>query len=81
LRARSQMHRWEEEAELVGYEMEWTVRYFAYNKKVWEERGEIAERPGPAAYAARKAAMWCDIATDADRAFSVLNMSYSRQVI
>jgi hypothetical protein len=75
------MHRWEEEVGLVGYEMEWTVRYFAYNKKVWEERRNIAQRAGPASYAARKAAMWHDVATDADRVFSVLNGSYNRQFI
>jgi hypothetical protein len=72
------MLRWDEEVKLVGYEMEWTVRYFAYKKDVWEER-KIAEHPGPASYAARKAAMWYAMALDADLQFSVVNGSYIRQ--
>jgi hypothetical protein len=71
------MHRWKEEVELVGYEMGWTVRYFAHNREVWEERRKNAKHAGPASYAARKAAMWGDIATDADNAFSVVNRSYT----
>jgi hypothetical protein len=72
------MLRWEEEVKLVGYEMVWTVRYFVYNKEVWEGR-KGGEHQGPASYAARKAAMWSSIANDADQAFSIVNKSYSRQ--
>ena len=79
LRARSQKHRWEEEVTLVCYEMVWTVSYFAHNQKVWEERMRNAQRPGPASYAARKAAMWCALATDADGTFSQVNRSYSQR--
>jgi hypothetical protein len=77
LRARAQKLRWEEEVELVGYEMVWTVRYFAHNKGVWEKRRN-ATPPGPASYAARKAAMWCTLASDADQAFSQVNRSYRK---
>jgi hypothetical protein len=34
---------------LVGYEMMWTVRYFAYNKEVWEGRRNT-KLLGPAVY-------------------------------
>ena len=71
------MHCWAEEVKLVGYEMVWTICYFAYNKEVWEERRKNAKHPGPAAYMARKAAMWYAIATDGDGAFSLVNRSYS----
>jgi hypothetical protein len=78
LRARSQKLRWEEEVMLVCYEMQWTVRYFLYNKEVWEERRN-PQCPGPASYAARKAAMWFALATDADRTFAQVNKLYNRQ--
>ena len=54
---------------LVRYEMEWTHRYFVYNEEVWEGRRD-GVRPGPASYAARKAAMWRALATDADQRFA-----------
>jgi hypothetical protein len=63
---------------LVCYEMEWTVRYFLYNKEVWEERRN-PECPGSASYAARKAAMWFALAADADQTFAHVNRLYSRQ--
>ena len=58
--------------------MEWTVRYFEHNKEVWEDR-RVAGCPGPASYAARKATMWGDIATDADQIFALVNRSYTRR--
>jgi hypothetical protein len=73
------MHRWGEEVMLVGYEMVWTIRHFAHNMEVWEQRGKDGEHPGATAYAARKAAMWGGMAADADRAFAMVNNSYSRQ--
>ncbi len=71
------MHHWAEEVKLVGYEMVWTVHYFVHNMEVWEERQKNSEHPGPAAYAACKAAMWCAMANDADQAFSQGNRSYT----
>ncbi|KAF8813481.1 hypothetical protein BYT27DRAFT_7084446 [Phlegmacium glaucopus] len=42
LGARAQKNRWKEEHILVGYEMEWSVRYFLYWEKVWEEHCNVA---------------------------------------
>ncbi|KAF8805730.1 hypothetical protein BYT27DRAFT_7073044, partial [Phlegmacium glaucopus] len=52
-------NRWKEEQILVGYEMEWSVRYFLYQAKVWEECCNVAAlSPGAIAYAARQNACW-----------------------
>jgi hypothetical protein len=63
LRARAQSGRWNEEVVLVGYEMQWTIRYFFNKADHWEnllaaqkETGHLTL--GPAAYAAQKAGMW-----------------------
>ena len=76
--ARAQNLRWEEEVILVGYEMTWTVRYFTYNKELWEGRRNVTG-PGPASYATRKAAMWNTLAINADRTFAQVNKSYVSQ--
>ncbi|KAF8344802.1 hypothetical protein F5887DRAFT_885713 [Amanita rubescens] len=77
LRARAQMHRWSEEVTLVGYEMRWTVQYYVSNMKVWEAR-MANPMSGPAAYAARKSAMWKSMAMDAEDTFEQGNKSYVR---
>lgn len=76
LRARAQKHRWEEEVVLVGHEMEWTVRYFLYNKKLWN--GQKGCQGGAGAYAARAAAMWHAMAKQAEDKFTSVNISYCR---
>lgn len=76
LRARAQQHRWDEEVVLVRHEMEWTARYFLYNMKLWDGRKEC--RAGPAAYAARKAAMWHVMAQHAEEKFTNANALYFR---
>lgn len=80
LRARSQMHRWDEEVKLVGYEMVWTVRYFVHQMEVWDQKRKDAGHPGAASYAARKAAMWCAMARDADQTFSMVNRLYTQRL-
>jgi hypothetical protein len=54
--------------------MQWTIRYFLYKADHWEnlaaaqnEGGNMAL--GPAAYAARKAAMWRWLALKANKCF------------
>ena len=73
LRARAQNGRWNEETILVGYEMRWTVRYFLHKAEQWDHLGAGNESsglaPGPAAYAARKAAMWRWVASKAKKHF------------
>jgi hypothetical protein len=73
LRARALNNRWKEELTLVGYEMEWTTRYFLYRAGKWQVQCPEA---GPSAYAARQAAQWGGLASEADRAFGVVNREY-----
>ena len=78
LRARAQSGRWSEEAILVGYEMQWTVRYFLHQAQQWDDRCDAENEirslaPGPAAYAARKAAMWRWVALKAKKCFLKVN--------
>jgi hypothetical protein len=70
------MQRWKEELILVGHEMEWTVRYFIYQSGVWRDRKSVEESmydAGAAAYAARKEAMWKEMAVSAGKQFRVVN--------
>jgi hypothetical protein len=77
LRARAQKNRWNEEYILVGYEMNWVVRFFYHRAKLWETRqtGGIITA-GAAAYAARQHARWLDIAAAADRKFKSINPNH-----
>lgn len=64
-----------EEFTLVGYEMTWTVGYFMFQADVWDNHGIIAQRTGKVGavgYAARKAAMWRDVAASSKREFRVI---------
>lgn len=73
------MHRWNEELTLVGYEMDWTVRYYIRQSEVWKNRKSVAEvmaDMGAAVYAARKAAMWMDMAVDSAGQFLAVNLLY-----
>jgi len=57
--------------------MEWTTRYFMYRAKKWQtELGEKDLDAGPKAYAARQVAQWGALASDAERAFRVVNRQY-----
>jgi hypothetical protein len=79
IRARAQKHRWHEEFTLTGYEMEWTVRYYLYQAKLWVDRGTEAARrnlPGAAAYASRKVALWQDMSTRAQKTFMSVNNTH-----
>jgi hypothetical protein len=79
LQARAQRDRWREEFTLVGYEMEWTMRYFMHEAEVWEGRRRVAvhdDKAGAAAYAARKRHTWREMAAAADTKFMGINNSY-----
>ena len=79
IRARSQKHRWQEEFIITGYEMQWTVRYYLHQAKVWSDRGIVSEYHGNAgatAYAHRKIAMWTGMAKAADIRFKQVNRAY-----
>jgi hypothetical protein len=71
------MNRWQEELILVGYEMEWTTKYFLYRARKWQAQlGDYDLPAGPRAYAARQAAQWSALALDGERAFRVVNPDY-----
>ena len=77
LRARAQKNRWQEELTLVGYEMQWTTRYFLYRARKWQVQLEDNDlQAGPRAYAARQAAQWGGLVSDAERAYRVVNREY-----
>ena len=78
LRARAQKNRWQEELTLVGYEMEWTTRYFLHKAGMWQEQLGDQTLPGPKAYAARQSAQWGNLASDAERAFRNVNREYKK---
>jgi hypothetical protein len=71
LRARALNQRWHEEQILVEYEMQWTVRYFLYKCKEWEDgRDEADALSGARVYAVRQARRWRQYAEAADSLFS-----------
>ena len=79
LRARAQKLRWKEEFVLVAHEMEWTVRYYIHQSKVWKTRGSVANDMGDngaAVYASRMQAMWFDMALSSDSQFRINCASY-----
>ena len=75
LRARAQLHRWQEELSLVQYEMVWTVRYFIHKHRQWEAaqvfpRADYSPYLAESiAYANRQALMWHRLGLIADKAF------------
>jgi hypothetical protein len=62
--------------------MRWTVLYFQHQAAKWENWGTQVQqdpgRAGPAAYAARKVAMWTKMASNADSEFRKVNGSHPR---
>jgi hypothetical protein len=76
LRARAQMHRWNEELILVGHEMKWTVQYYMHQSRIWNDRIIVAREMGEngaAAYASRKKAIWGQMAAAAKKQFQQVN--------
>ena len=78
LRARALFMRWQEEVTLTRYEMQWTVAFFVYKSKKWDNYS--GNSAGTIAYARRKKAMWLQRAIRAERTFSLLNNSYQSQL-
>lgn len=84
LQARAQRDRWREEFTLIGYEMQWTIRYYMHQSEVWQKRRRVAlndNKPGAAAYAARKTRMWGDMAAAAEKKFLNVNSTYESVVV
>ena len=62
--------------------MEWTTRYFLHRARQWEERLKQPDPlPGPQAYAARQAAQWHHLASDAERHFVEINPDYVKLIM
>lgn len=67
LRSKARHDRWDEEVEILKSEMDWTIRYFDYQKEVWEKRAMKTGEDGHQAYACRQAAMWEELGKDGRR--------------
>ena len=72
LRAKARKERWEEELELVGREMEWTVRSFRHHEGMWRQRADKVESAGKKAYAWKQSSTWGEWATVANDTFGAL---------
>lgn len=75
LRASARFQRWHEEVVLLKHEMVWTVNYFKKQKEIWKLRWQhvdIAglEGAGLQSYAAKQAAMWDSLASQAKEIFN-----------
>ena len=59
LRGKARRDRWQEEVKLLSSELDWTQRYFDYQRQLWTNRAlEAGGRNGYVYYARRKAQMW-----------------------
>lgn len=91
LRARAQLSRWREEVTLTTHEMQWTVKYFLHQSRLWQEARtgtpsgtssgttgtrQTAIHPGNIAYSKRKQVAWKDLMIRADHTFALLNIAY-----
>ena len=73
--------RWQEEVTLITYEMQWTVRYFSYQSKIWSETLHLSpenlpRNAGALAYAKRKQSSWRTHCVKTDRIFTLINNAY-----
>jgi hypothetical protein len=71
LRARAQLHRWQEEVALTRNEMHWTINYFTSRQRQWFlwQYSHYEMTPGHHVYAERQKAMWAEIREQARRSF------------
>ena len=61
LKAKARVDRWQEELILVKHEMDWTIRWFQYQAKIWKERSELEDSmlpKGHEAYAIKQRKLW-----------------------
>lgn len=81
MRARAQLHRWQEENILTAFEMDWTTRFFLHKVKLW---GEVAtfglhsRHRGGEAFAERQKLFWKGMALRAETAFGLCNDKYRK---
>lgn len=72
MKAKARYERWKEELDLVRNEMYWTMLWFEYQKKVWEEQVDNVEEPGHKAYAAKQMDIWQRFQNSAEKDFAGL---------
>ena len=76
LRACARKARWEEELELVPFEIECTVRSFERKATEWEGWLELGTLSGHAAFAHRQVALWRSLGNHASSAFAAAQAAY-----
>lgn len=79
LKAKARADRWDEEFKLVWSEMDWTLRYFQHQGRIWVERTQQAVQGGKlghAAYAARQGSMWAKFYQQGSRVFEEAKLTY-----
>ena len=71
LRARAQLHRWQEEVTLTRNEMHWATNYFTFRQGQWStwQSSHPELTHGHQAYAERQKAMWGEIGQQARKLF------------
>ena len=71
LRARAQLHRWQEEVALTRNEMHWAINYFTSRQRQWFlwQYSHSDMTPGHHVYAERQKAMWAEIREQARQLF------------
>ena len=67
--------RWQEEVTLIGYEMQWTVRYFLFMSRKWV-MPHTGSSASAIAYGRRKQAVWEELMKKADHIFKTSNPAY-----
>ena len=74
LRARAQLHRWQEEVTLTRNEMHWAINYFTFRQKEWDkwQSSYLAMTPGHHAYAEHQKAMWAEIREQPRQLFKMI---------
>lgn len=76
LRAYARKARWEEELELVPFEMDCTVRAFEWKAADWEEWLPLGATDGHSAFAHRQVEMWRSLRDHASAAFATSRATY-----
>jgi len=64
---------------LIGYEMQWTVKYFSHQAGRWDQcrvMAGVLGNDGAITYAARKAEMWQELAKSSRNIFKRANTDY-----
>jgi len=74
LRAKARYFRWSEELRLVEYEMQWTVNWFRWKERQWQQRlrdlDDEERPPGLDCYCHKQMVLWNSLADQAEEKFS-----------